>query len=52
MNDDIILKVEGLHKKFCRSHKRSMNYGLTDLARGMVGVQISDELREGEFWVL
>jgi lipopolysaccharide transport system ATP-binding protein len=52
MNSDIILKVEGLHKKFCRSLKRSMYYGLTDLARGMVGAQISDELREGEFWAL
>ena len=31
---DRVLRVEGLGKKFCRSLKRSMLYGVMDLARG------------------
>jgi len=48
-----LIRVEGVHKKFCRSLKRSLWYGATDLAnetlgrRGRAGV-----LRDGEFWAV
>ena len=51
---DGVLRVEGLGKKFCRSLKRSMWYGVVDLARGtLLGVPASREsLRTDEFWSL
>ena len=49
----VVLRVEGLYKKFCRNLKRSMIYGMTDLAKGFVGIPPkSDELRKDEFWAL
>lgn len=53
MNKDIVIKAEGIYKKFSRSLKRSMLYGSTDVARSMLGVPYSTEtLRKGEFWSL
>lgn len=50
---DILIKVEGLHKKFCMSLKRSMFYGSVDAARSMIGLPIENvELRKKEFWAL
>lgn len=49
----VVLKVEGLYKKFCRNLKRSMIYGMTDLAKGFVGIPPkTEELRKDEFWAL
>lgn len=49
----VVLKVEGLYKKFCRNLKRSMIYGMSDLAKGFVGIPPkTDELRKDEFWAL
>jgi lipopolysaccharide transport system ATP-binding protein len=53
MDSDVVLKVEGLHKKFCRSLKRSMAYGSIDVARNMLGINYDPgKLRKGEFWSL
>ena len=50
---EVLLKVEGLHKKFCRSLKRSMLYGTYDAARDMTGFPVKNiELRKSEFWAL
>ena len=50
---DVVLKVENLSKKFCRNLKRSMLYGIQDLAKGMVGVEPdTTRLRKDEFWAL
>jgi len=50
---DVVLKVEGLSKKFCKSLKRSMLYGTHDVARDMFGIpQKQVELRKAEFWAL
>jgi lipopolysaccharide transport system ATP-binding protein len=50
---DKIIKVEGLHKKFCRSLRRSMAYGTFDISRSMLGVSYErGKLRQGEFWAL
>jgi len=35
--DDVVLSVRHVSKKFCRNLKRSMLYGMRDLARNMFG---------------
>ena len=37
MNDEVLVKVDNVSKKFCRSLKRSLFYGLQDIAFEMVG---------------
>jgi len=53
MEKDIVIKIEGLNKKFCRNLKRSMFYGCVDIARDMFGISYDrSKLRPGEFWAL
>jgi len=48
---EVLVKVEGVSKKFCKSLKRSMLYGIDDISRGMLGLAPKTaELRSGEFW--
>jgi lipopolysaccharide transport system ATP-binding protein len=49
-----LIKVEGLSKKFCRSLKRSLWYGMQDLGNELVGRRHggNGELRPDEFWAL
>ena len=50
---EVLIKVDHLSKKFCRSLKRSMYYGVTDTLKTMAGVNYStDTLRPSEFWSL
>lgn len=50
---EVLLSVEGLSKKFCRSLKRSLLYGVQDIAVELVGGRrASGRLRTGEFWAL
>ena len=50
---DTVIKVEGLHKKFCRSLRRSMYYGTIDAAKSILGFPIENvDLRSKEFWAL
>jgi len=51
--DDVLVSVRGLSKKFCRNLRRSMVYGIQDLARNFVGRPVAREgLRPHEFWAL
>jgi lipopolysaccharide transport system ATP-binding protein len=51
--EDVILSVEQVSKKFCRSLKRSLYYGAKDIARELIGAKRkSHTLRRGEFWAL
>ncbi|MGA1791614.1 MAG: ABC transporter ATP-binding protein [bacterium] len=53
MSNDIVVKVETVSKKFCRSLRQMMYYGIKDIARGTMGIHSnSDRLRSGEFWAL
>ena len=46
-----MLTVEGVSKKFCKSLKRSLWYGLVDMGKELVGsTNERKELRQGEFW--
>jgi lipopolysaccharide transport system ATP-binding protein len=49
---DIIVRVEGVSKKFCRDLKRSLWYGLKDTAADLLGGRSSNGLRPDEFWAL
>ena len=50
---EVVLSVEQISKKFCRDLKRSLFYGVRDIASELTGGQRkSDTLRNGEFWAL
>ena len=53
LGEDVVLRVEHLSKKFCRTLKRSMFYGTIDIARSMMGIGYeTGNLRKAEFWAL
>jgi lipopolysaccharide transport system ATP-binding protein len=53
MGDTWSIRAEGLSKKFGRSLKRSMRYGLIDSFNQITGRKVEqDTLREGEFWAV
>ncbi len=53
MDEQTVIKIENLHKKFCRNLKRSMIYGFLDIMRDMLGIGSQNrELRRDEFWAL
>ncbi|MFO7606573.1 MAG: polysaccharide ABC transporter ATP-binding protein [Desulfurivibrionaceae bacterium] len=50
---DVLIKAEGVSKKFCKSLKRSMLYGIQDITKTMFAVTPqSDQLRDKEFWAV
>lgn len=54
MNDEVLVKVEGVSKKFCKDLKTSLWYGVKDLGSEFLGKQSKGEkeLREKEFWAV
>jgi lipopolysaccharide transport system ATP-binding protein len=49
--DDVLIRVEGVGKRFCRNLKKSLFYGVQDIASDLRGADRSSaDLREGEFW--
>jgi ABC-type polysaccharide/polyol phosphate transport system ATPase subunit len=52
-NDEVLVRVEGVKKKFCRSLKKSLWYGVKDMASEVIGGKGHHEaLRAGEFWAV
>ena len=55
-NQDVLIKVQGVSKKFCRSLKRSLWYGVQDVAGDLNPFRVSkpkhSELRPDEFWAV
>jgi ABC-type polysaccharide/polyol phosphate transport system ATPase subunit len=48
---DIMVSVEGVSKKFCRSLKHGMLYTVIDVARDLIGIrEQNDHCRPNEFW--
>ncbi|MFX0125402.1 MAG: ABC transporter ATP-binding protein [Candidatus Hodarchaeota archaeon] len=53
MYDNIAIKTEGVSKKYCKSLRRSMLYGVKDIARNTFGLSShSNKLRKNEFWAI
>ena len=53
MSNDNVVKLKEVSKKFCKSLKRSMLYGVQDIARDLFSVrQSNSSLRQDEFWAL
>ena len=51
---DTLIKVENVSKKFCRSLKKSLWYGMKDLGSELIGRSHggNDDLRPDEFWAV
>jgi lipopolysaccharide transport system ATP-binding protein len=53
MRDDVLIRAEGVSKKFCRSLKRSLWYGVKDSIADLTGRgSETNELRADEFWAV
>lgn len=62
MDDEVLVRVEGVSKKFCRSLKRSLWYGVCDIGAELnpfrdqaPNIQLPSSappLRSGEFWAV
>ena len=53
MEDDIVLSVQGVSKKFCRRLRQSLFYGIQDMSAEIIGRKKENvKLRPGEFWAL
>ncbi len=52
-SDATLMQVKSVSKKFTRDLRRSMIYGVADMARNMIGLRRrAPALRESEFWAL
>ncbi|BAZ68341.1 MAG: ABC transporter ATP-binding protein [Pelatocladus maniniholoensis HA4357-MV3] len=52
-DDEVILSVKGVSKKFCRDLKRSLLYGVQDIVSEVTRTRTSSQkLRPKEFWAL
>lgn len=51
--DDVLVRAEGVSKKFCRDLKRSLRYGVQDMVAELLALRNRQgELRQGEFWAV
>ncbi|CAH8295395.1 lipopolysaccharide transport system ATP-binding protein [Mariniflexile fucanivorans] len=51
-NKEVLVKVEGLSKKFCKDLKTSLWYGVKDLVSNIKGNKNERLLRDKEFWAV
>lgn len=52
-DNEVVLSVQGVSKKFCRDLKKSLFYGVQDIASELTGLRSnSKQLRPKEFWAL
>ncbi len=49
---EVLVKVEGLSKKFCKDLKTSLWYGVKDLTSNVLGNAKERDLRPKEFWAV
>ncbi len=49
---EVLIKVQGVSKKFCRNLKGSLWYGALDIVGGALGVKPNNGLRKDEFWAV
>ncbi len=52
-DSEVVLCVNGVSKRFCRDLKKSLFYGVQDIAAEVLGIrEKGDKLRPKEFWAL
>lgn len=49
---ETLITVDHVSKKYCRSLKRSLWYGMQDIGNELIGRSKSGELRHNEFWAV
>jgi len=47
---EVLIRVKNVSKKFCRSLKKSLWYGMQDITSELTGRKYTHELRPDEFW--
>jgi lipopolysaccharide transport system ATP-binding protein len=53
MIDDVLIRAEGISKKYCRNLRKSLWYGVHDICNNIIGrTGDSNNLRPHEFWAL
>ncbi|MGA1863957.1 MAG: polysaccharide ABC transporter ATP-binding protein [bacterium] len=53
MNEETSIKADQVSKKYCKSLKRSMFYGIRDIGRNILGLSSRSEiLKKNEFWAV
>jgi lipopolysaccharide transport system ATP-binding protein len=52
MSNEVLIRAEGVSKKFCRNLKKSLIYGGGDILKGFLGIEKSKDLRSDEFWAI
>lgn len=53
MENDFLIKAEGVSKKFCTDLKTSLKYGVFDITSSLFGLkQNKESLRKHEFWAV
>lgn len=53
LKKEVLVEVNGVSKKFCKSLRRSLRYGLADVTTELVGLKGNPErLRKDEFWAV
>ncbi|MFT7156180.1 MAG: lipopolysaccharide transport system ATP-binding protein [Parvicella sp.] len=52
MEKEVLIKVEGVSKKFAKDLKKSLRYGLQDIGRELIGKSRKEGLRNSEFWAV
>nr|ADN13210.1 ABC transporter related protein [Gloeothece verrucosa PCC 7822] len=50
MTDEVLIQVDHVSKKFCQRFRKSLYYGMQDLALELIGSKEEHKLRSGEFW--
>ena len=50
--DEVLVRVNGVSKKFARNLKSSLRYGVQDIAREVLGKPRKTNLRKSEFWAV
>jgi ABC-type polysaccharide/polyol phosphate transport system ATPase subunit len=49
---EVVISVKNVSKKFCRDLRRSLLYGIRDIATELMGGKRQETLRSQEFWAL
>ncbi|SDW71616.1 ABC transporter ATP-binding protein [Flavobacterium degerlachei] len=52
MKGEVLIKAENVSKKFAKSLKKSLYYGVLDLISGITGKDQNKTIREDEFWAV